>query len=171
MSTIPYAVCCKSCGHIESTAYYGPNDERNGQPMRDAHGQLVPLTPQGRVPVYCLKCGAQNWRVPATAEDVAKHDATGRRQARAVELCKGLDLDGLFKVPEEIRATAEVKNALSNLFAPLEGEALKLAQQNCLRVAKAGIAVPAETWVELYDKAVTKALEAVSTAKKGAKVA
>ena len=152
-----YAVCCKSCGNVESNAYYGPNDERAGQPMRDANGKPVPLTPQGQVPIYCQKCGSRTWRVPATAEDIAKFAAAVQRQERAIALCRELNLEGLLKIPDEVHATAEVKNALSNLLAPLEGDVLKTAQTNCIRVARSGISVAAEMWVELYEKAIAKA--------------
>lgn len=156
-----YAVACKSCGNVESTAWV---PDKDGIYVKGTD----PLTPRGHVPTYCPKCGARSWRVPATAEDIAKFDATTRRVERATELCKKLDLDGLFKMPEDLRASSEVKNALSNLFAPLEGETLERAQQNALKVARSGIAAEADVWVELYDKAVQKAIQ--STAK-GAKAA
>ena|SRR5258708_2696866 len=160
-----YAVTCKGCGYVETNAWGAPDTEHAGKRTNE------PLTPRGQVPVYCPKCGARSWRVPATTEDLAKYEAAQHRAQRAVELCGTLDMDGLLKIPDEIRAAAEVKNALSNLFAPLEGEVLKAAQANCVRVSRAGIAVAADVWVELYDKAVTKALEAVKAEKKGAKVA
>lgn len=147
-----FSVACKSCGNVESYAY-----ETEGEKM--GQRSTRPLTPQGHVPIYCQKCGQRNWRVPATADDVEKFEAQQRRQARAVELCGSLNIDGLLKVPDEIHCTSEVKQALSNLFAPLEGDVLRAAQANAIKIARSGVTAPADVWVELYDKAVAKALK------------
>jgi hypothetical protein len=162
-----YAVCCKSCGNIEAFAYTpnSPDDPKSGQRMKTERGDLVPLTPRGHVPAYCLKCGKRDWRVPATAEDIAKRDAQIAREARATELCRTLNMDGLFKIPDEIKGTPEIKNALSNLLAPLDGEVLERAQSNAIKASRSGIAAAADVWVDLYERAVEKAKQ------KGAKAA
>lgn len=147
-----YAIACKNCGNVVTTALI---EKEKGQWVKSSE----PLTPKGRVHVICQQCGAQNWEVPATAEQIKKFEATQHRQARALELCRTLDIDGLLKVPEEVRASAEVKNALSNLFAPLEGETLKRAQSLVLKVARSGVAVAADVWIEMYDRAVTTAIK------------
>ena len=155
-----YAIACKGCGNVLTHAW--EQKEANGPYTRST----TPLTPQGRVPVVCPQCGAfRNWRVPATAEDVVKFEAAQHRAARALELCRALDIDGLLKVPDEVRASAEVKNALSNLFAPLEGETLKTAQALVLKVARSGVVVAADVWIEMYDRAVTKAISETKRAK------
>src|SRR6266850_2003012 len=157
-----YAICCKNCGNVVSTALVEDKGQK-GQWLKSTE----PLTPRGRVHVICQQCGAQDWRVPATAEDITKFEAMQHRAVRAAELCKSLDIDGLLKVPEDVRASPEVKNALSNLFGPLEGETLKLAQSLVLKVARSGVVVAADVWVDMYDRAVTKAIQET---KKSAKV-
>jgi hypothetical protein len=156
-----YAITCQGCGYVEGFAY----ESRKDHPLKGTR-TTTPLTPQGHVPVMCPQCGAQKWKVPASKEDIAKYEATQTRLARAAELCRTLDIDGLLKVPEDIRASAEVKNALSNLFAPLEGEVLKAAQANALRIARSGVSAAADVWVEMYDRAIQKAIKEP----KGAKV-
>ncbi len=159
-----YAVACKNCGHVLDKAYEQKERGPDG-PAGPWTVSTTPLTPQGRVPVICPECGAiRSWRVPATAEDIAKADAKTKRAARATELTRSLDIDGMFKVPDEVRAAPEVKNALSNLFAPLEGETLKLAQSLAIKVAKSGVVVTADVWIEMYDKAVAKAIHDVAEA-------
>ena len=148
-----YAIACQNCGYVEANAY----ESRKDHPLKGTR-TTTPLTPQGHVPVMCPQCGAQKWKVPASKEDIAKYEATQQRATRAAELCRSLDIDGLLKVPEEIRASAEVKNALSNLFAPLDGETLKMAQSNALRIARSGVSAAADVWVEMYDRAVAKAI-------------
>lgn len=157
-----YAICCQKCGNVVSTALVEDKSQK-GQWLKSTE----PLTPRGRVHVICQQCGAQEWRVPATAEDITKFEAMQHRAVRAAELCKSLDIDGLLKVPEDVRASPEVKNALSNLFGPLEGETLKLAQSLVLKVARSGVVVAADVWVDMYDRAVTKAIQET---KKSAKV-
>lgn len=147
MSATPYAVCCKSCGHIEMMAY----DPEKGQIT------TTPLTPRGHVPMYCQKCGQRSWQVPATEEQINTFNEAKRREARATELCRTLNIDGLLKIPDEVRTAPEVKNAISNLLAPLEGDTLKKAQENCIKVARSGVQVPNDVWVDLFDKAVAKA--------------
>jgi len=155
-----YAIACKNCGNVLTHA--GEQQGASGPWLRST----TPLTPQGRVPVTCPQCGAfRNWRVPATADDVTKFEAAQQRAARALELCRSLDIDGLLKVPDDVRASAEVKNALSNLFAPLEGDTLKVAQALVLKVAKSGVVVASDVWIEMYDRAVTKAIAETKRAK------
>lgn len=162
-----YAVACKNCGHVLDHAYEQKERGPDG-PAGPWTPSNVPLTSTGRVPVICPECGAiRQWRVPATAEDIAKFEAKKKRTTRAAELTRSLDIDGMFKVPDEVRAAPEVKNALSNLFSPLEGETLKLAQTLAIKVAKSGVVVTSDVWIEMYDKAVAKA---IADTKKGAKV-
>lgn len=145
-----YAVCCKPCGFVIDKGI-----------VKDSDGHITgsePLTPKGQVPLYCPKCGNRSWRVPATEEDIEKFEAHARREARATELCRTFDIDGWMKVPDGVKGSAEVKNALSHLFAPLEGDVLKQAEVNVLKVARAGVAVDNTIWVEMYDKAVQKAI-------------
>lgn len=141
-----YAVCCKSCGNIERFAY----DETGKR-------TTTPLTPRSQVPMYCQRCGQRTWQVPATEEQVAKFDEAQRREARASELCRTLNIDGLLKIPDEVRVAPEVKNAISNLLAPLDGDVLKKAQEYCIKVARSGVQVANDVWVDLFDKAVAKA--------------
>lgn len=150
-----YAVCCKACGHIEEFAWV----KKEGKDEIAMVRSTTPLTARGQVPAYCQKCGQRNWRVPATEQDIEKAKAKAAREARASELCGKLDMDGLFKIPDEVKAPPEVKNALSHLLAPLEGETLKQAQGNIIKVAKSGVAADAEVWVEMYDRAVQKAIK------------
>lgn len=165
-----YAVACKSCGHVLDRAYEQKDRGPDG-PAGPWTVSTVPLTPQGRVPVICPSCGAvRQWRQPATEEDIEKFAAKTRRAARAVELTKAPNIDGMFKVPDEVRTAPEVKIALSNLFAPLEGETLKLAQTLALKVAKSGFIVTADVWIEMYEKAVTKAIAETKAEAKKAKV-
>lgn len=149
MSTAPFAVCCKSCGYIEDKAY----DPEKGTPYEP----VKPLTLRGHVPMYCPKCGQRSWQVPATEEQIEKFNEAKRREARATELCRTLNIDGLLKIPDEVRMPAEVKNAISNLLAPLDGEVLERAQENCVKIARSGVQVPNDQWVDLFDKAVAKA--------------
>src|SRR6267378_3275750 len=132
-SRMTYAVCCKKCGHIENTAWI----EHEGRRIPSAE----PLTPRGHVPIYCQKCGERDWRVPATADDITDYEAKNVRLARATELCRSTNLEGLLKISEEVRASAEVKNAIGNLLAPLEGETLRAAQSSCIKVARSGLAI------------------------------
>lgn len=149
-----YAACCKSCGHIEDKAWTPATDTEHSKPTQEQ------LTPRGHVPMYCQKCGARSWRVPATKEDIEKFEAAKRRVARATELCTKLpNYNGLHKIPDEVRSAPEVQNALSNLFAPLEGKALELAQKMVVRVARSGVAAPSEFWIEMYDNAVASAIK------------
>ncbi len=161
-----YAVCCKSCGHVLDKAYKqkesGPDGPAGPWTVSD-----TPLTPQGRVPVICPSCGAvRNWRQPATVDDIEKFELKIKRAARATELTRAPSSDGMFKIPDDVRAAPEVKVALSNLFAPLEGETLKLASALALKVAKSGFIVTSDVWIEMYDKAVTKAIHDVAEAEK-----
>lgn len=150
-----YAVCCKGCGNVEAFAYHPNGDPKAGTLMDPP----VPLTPRGHVPAYCPKCGKRDWRVPASVDDISKWEAKVAREARATALCGSLNMDGLFKIPDEIKGPAEVKNALSNLFAPLEGKVLEQAQSNAIKASRSGIAAATEVWVELYDRAIQKAVK------------
>lgn len=153
--SVPYAVCCKACGNVVRHAYHKnePDNPKSGQLKQP----LEPLTPKGFVPTYCQQCGKNQWQVPASAEAIAKYDAKIAREARATELCASLNMEGLFKIPDDIKGPAELKNALSNLLAPLEGEVLKQAQSNVLKASRSGIAAATDVWVELYDRAVQNA--------------
>jgi hypothetical protein len=152
MSDTRYAVFCKSCNHIEDKAWDPATaDEHSKRSER-------PLTSQGHVPIYCQKCGNRNWQKPATKEQVDAFDAKQRREVRAIELTRSDDFDGMFKVPDEIRAAPEIKRALSNLLGPLEGDVLKNAKENIMKVARSGMAADSLTWIEYYDRAVQKAV-------------
>jgi hypothetical protein len=152
MSDTRYAVYCKGCGHIEDKAWEPATaDEHSKRSTR-------PLTSSGHVPIYCQKCGNRNWQRPATKEQIESYDAAQRREVRAVELTQRDDFDGLFKVPDEIRAAPEVKRALGNLLAPLDGEVLKNAKENVMKVARSGMAADSLTWIEYYDRAVQRAV-------------
>jgi hypothetical protein len=152
MSDTRYAVYCKSCGNIEDKAWDPATaDEHSKRSARS-------LTAQGHVPIYCQKCGGRNWERPATKEHVDEFDAKQRREIRAIELTQRDDFDGMFKVPDEIRAAPEIKRALSNLLGPLDGEVLKSAKENIMKVARSGMAADSLTWIEYYDRAVQKAI-------------
>lgn len=154
MSETRYAVYCKGCGHIEDKAWDpAAADEHSKRSAR-------PLTASGHVPIYCQKCGNRNWQKPATKEQVEGFDAALRREVRAVELTRTDDFDGLFKVPDEIRAAAEVKRALGNLLGPLTGDVLKNAKENIMKVARSGLVGDSPTWIEYFDRAVQKAIDA-----------
>jgi hypothetical protein len=155
-----FAICCKSCGHIEDKAWTPATMESHSKRTDQ------PLTPQGHVPIYCQKCGNRNWQRPASKDQLEAHDARERRESRAVELTKHEDFDGLFKIPEDIRAAPEIKRALSNLLGPLDGEVLKVAQANIQKVARSGMAADSLLWIEYYDRAVQKAIQSVPSAKK-----
>jgi hypothetical protein len=145
---------CKNCGHVEDKAW---------QPATaDEHSKRTekPLTPRDHAPIYCQKCGARSWETPASKEHLVEYDERLRKEARAVELCAKDDFDGMFKVPDEIRASPEIKRAIGNLLAPLEGEVLKNAQQNILKVARSGMTADTLTWIDFYDRAVQRAVPA-----------
>lgn len=150
--SVRYAVYCRSCGHIEDKAWEPATAEQHSK-RTDR-----PLAPQNHVPIYCQKCGKRDWERRATKEHLEEFDNRGRREARAVELTTREDFDGLFKIPDEIRAAPEVKRALSNLLGPLEGDVLKQAQQNILKVARSGMAADSLVWIDYYDRAVQKAI-------------
>ncbi len=155
-----YAVCCKSCGHIERHAWGPPDTPEAGKRT------TVPLTPRGQVPIYCPACGQRTWRVPATAEDLEQFEAKQAKAARAAALCgTPATIEGILKIPEELRAAPEIKTALGNLLAPLEGETLKTAQTLVLRVYRSGVSADAGWWVDAYDKAVAQALKPAKAAK------
>lgn len=149
---VRYAICCKACGHIEDKAW-DPHTENTHSKRSDR-----PLTPQGHVPIYCQQCGQRQWQRPATKEQLDAFDTKQRQTARAVELTRKEDFDGLFKIPDEIRAAPEIRKALSNLLGPLEGDVLKAAQANILKVARSGMAADSLTWIDYYDRAVKRAL-------------
>ena len=162
-----YAVTCKSCGYLERHAYHPSGTAETNPKAGQRIEPPVPLTRTGHVPTHCPKCGARGadrWPVEATKEDVTKYEDRLAREARAAELCRAPNIDGIFKIPEEFKGPAEVKTALSNLLAPLEGEALKAAQANIMKVARSGIAGDTSLYVQLYDRAVT-------VSQKGGKVA
>lgn len=159
MAEIRYAICCKSCGHIEDKAWTPSTTDTHSKRSDQ------PLTPQGHVPIYCQKCGNRSWQRPATKEQLDAHDALAQREARALELTKHDDFDGLFKIPEDLRASPEIKRALSNLLGPLEGDVLKAAQANIQKVARSGMAADSLLWIEYYDRAVQKAIQATQASK------
>jgi predicted nucleic-acid-binding Zn-ribbon protein len=152
MSEVRYAVCCKNCGHIEDKSW----DPGTGE----SHSKRTerPLVPQGHVPIYCQKCGNRSWQRPATKEQVEAFDTLAARTLRATELTRREDFEGMFKVPDEIRADATIKRALANLLGPLDGDVLKAAQQNVLKVARSGMQGDTLAWIDYYDRAVAKAL-------------
>lgn len=151
--TVRYAVYCRNCKHLEDKAWEPATGEQHSRRTER------PLTSQNHVPIYCQKCGQRNWEKPATKEHVEEFDNRARKELRAIELTGKEDFDGLFKIPDEIRAAPEIKRALSNLLGPLEGEVLRVAQQNILKVARSGMAVDSLTWIDYYDRAVEKAIQ------------
>ena len=172
MST-PYAIVCRACGYVEKWAYRpsstADKDPKAGQRITNERGEFTPLTPRGHIPTHCPKCGVRErdrYPVEATQADIDKYDAKVAAEARAAELCTTQNIAGLFKIPEEaMRGPIEVRNALSNILAPLEGETLKLAQTNVIKAAKAGVQGGNEMWVELFYQAVEHAKKASKTAK------
>ena len=160
MSDVRYAICCKSCGHIEDKAWQpATNDTHSFRTEK-------PLTPQGHVPIYCQKCGQRNWQRPATKEQIEKWESKIRAEARATELTAREDFDGVFKIPDEFsKSPPEVKRALANLLGPLDGEVLKNAQQNLVKVARSGMQGDALAWIDYCDRAVARALPTKQTAK------
>jgi hypothetical protein len=148
-----YAIYCKSCGHIEDRAWQPSTGETHSKRTD------TPLTPQGHVPIYCQQCGNRNWQRPATREQLDAFDTKQRNAQRAMELTTREDFDGLFKIPDEIRAAPEIKRALSNLLGPLDGPVLKAAQDNIVKVARSGMAADSLTWIDYYDRAVQKATQ------------
>ncbi len=170
-----YAVACKACGYVEKWAYHpsseAENNKQAGQRINDNKGEpTTPLTARGHIPTHCPKCGVRErnrYPVEATKEDVEKYDARLEREARATELCSTQSMPGLFKIPDEvIKGPIEIRNALSNLLAPLEGETLKAAQASIIKVAKAGVQGGNDLWVDLFYHATQNAIKAT----KGAKV-
>jgi hypothetical protein len=151
MAETRYAVYCRACGHLEDKAW--------DPATADKHSVRTdrPLTSQGQVPIYCQRCGNRNWERPATKEHLEEFDNRRRREARAAELSAKEDFEGIFKIPEELRAAPEIKRALSNLLGPLQGEQLRAAQANILKVARSGMAADNLTWIDYYDRAVQKA--------------
>lgn len=169
-----YAITCKACHYVEKWAYHPSSTaDKNleaGKRIVDKDGQpTTPLTARGHVPTHCPKCGVREhgkYPVEATEKDITQYDEQVTREARAVELCTTQNLAGLFKIPDEaMRGPAEVRNALSNLLAPLEGETLKAAQAQIVKMAKVGVQGGNSHWVELFDRAVQAAKTATKTAK------
>lgn len=169
-----YAIACKACGYVEKWAYHpsatADSNPRAGQRMVNDQGEPTrPLTPRDHIPTHCPKCGVRErgrYPVEATKEDVDKYDARVAAEARAIELCGTQNISGLFKIPDEaMRGAAEVRNALSHLLAPLEGDALKAAQANIVKAAKAGVQGGNEMWVELFYQAVQQAVKTTRGAK------
>lgn len=170
-----YAITCKACGYVERWAYHpsatADKNPKAGQRIQNDQGEpTTPLTPRGHVPTHCPKCGVRErgkYPVEAGKDDIEKYDATLARQARAIELCGTQNIAGLFKIPDEAsKGPVEVRNALSNLLAPLEGETLKIAQANVVKAAKMGAQGGNEFWVELFDHAVQTAIKATTKAAK-----
>ena len=153
MSEVRYAIACndKGCGNIEDKAWTGETATEHSRRTER------PLTSRDRVPLYCTRCG-QKWWKQATKEQVEAFDARSVRETRIASLLRHDDFDGLFKVPDEIRADATIKRALANLLGPLEGETLKAAQHNVRKVAQSGRAGDSSAWIEWYDQAVAKAV-------------
>lgn len=172
--TTPFAVACKSCGYIEDKAWQPETDTTHSFRLdgttKVVNGQKqtvenVPLTERGRVPMYCPKCGSRNWEVPASKERLAAHEVKQRRELRAAELTGGDNFDGLFKIPDNFRGPAELKRALSNLLGPLDGEVLKNAQANVMKVQHSGLQGDTLALIDFYDQAVQKAVNTKATAK------
>lgn len=169
-----YAITCKACHYVEKWAYHpsstADKNTEAGKRIVDKDGNpTTPLTARGHVPTHCPKCGVREhskYPVEATDKDIAQYDEQVRREARAVELCGAQNLAGLFKIPDEaMRGPPEVRNALSNLLAPLEGEILRVAQANIVKFAKVGVQGGNAHWVELFDRAVEDAKKTTKTAK------
>lgn len=170
----PYAIACHGCGYVEKWAYHpsstAENNPKAGQRMVNDQGEPIKaLTPRDHVPTHCPKCGIRErskYPVEATKEDIEKYDAKVAAEARAVELCTTQNIAGLFKIPDEaMRGPVEVRNALSNLLAPLEGDVLAAAQKNVIKAAKAGVQGGNEMWVELFYQAIQQAIKATKGAK------
>jgi hypothetical protein len=165
-----YAVLCKACNYIERHAYH-PSSTAENNPKAGQHIEpLVPLTKQGHVPTHCPKCGTRGpdrWPCEATKEDIAKYDAKIARETRAAELCHSPNIEGFFNIPDDFKGSTEIKHALSHLLSGLNGDVLKAAQANVMKVMRSGIAGDNALYVDLYERAVQKAVESA----KGAKVA
>jgi hypothetical protein len=159
--SVRYAVCCLKCGHIEDKAWTPASDTEHSKRTDK------PLTPQGHVPIYCQKCGQRSWQKPATKEQIEKFDNKARQEARAIELTGREDFEGIFKIPDELKAPPEIKRALSNLLAPLEGDQLKAAQTAVMRIVRMGGLYESNEWIERYEKAIEKAVQS-TPAKKSA---
>lgn len=164
-----YAICCKGCGHVEDKAWKPATGETHSYRMDGTNPNdrsIVPLTPQGHVPIYCQKCGQRNWQRPALKEQIEKWESKIRAEQRATELTAREDFDGVFKIPDEFsKAAPEVKRALANLLGPLDGDVLKSAQQNLVKVARSGMQGDALAWIDYCDRAVARALPNKQTAK------
>ena len=168
-----YAIACRGCGYVEKWAYHpsatADNNPRAGQRIVNDQGEPTkPLGPRDHIPTHCPKCGLRErgkYPVEATKEDIDKFEAKIAAEARATELCGTQNLAGLFKIPDEaMRGPVEVRNALSHLLAPLEGDVLKAAQANVVKAAKAGVQGGNEMWVELFYQAIQQAVKATKKA-------
>lgn len=155
MSETRYALCCKKCGHVEDKAWERETAETHSRRLN------TPLTPQSPAPICCQQCGERNWKRQATKEDLEKYDARVRAEERAIELTARQDFDGVFKIPDEFsKSPPEVKRALANLLGPLDGEVLKNAQANLVKVARSGMQGDALAWIDYCDRAVARATAA-----------
>lgn len=169
-----YAIVCKACHYVEQWAYHpsstAENNPKAGQRIQNEQGEpTTPLTARGHVPTHCPKCGVRErgkYPVEATKDDIAHYEERVARETRAAELCATQSLSGLFKIPDEaMRGPTEVRNALSNLLAPLEGETLKAARANIVKMAKVGIQGGNDHWVDLFYHAVQDAIKSTKNAK------
>jgi hypothetical protein len=149
-----YALYCKNCGHVEDKAWKPATASEHSERTQ------APLTPKSHAPIYCQKCGVRNWEQPATKKHLEEYDSRIQREARALELCASDDFEGMLKIPDEIKGSPEIKRALSNMLGPLEGDVLKAAQSNVLKIARQGIqGADALTWIDYYDRAVQMAIK------------
>lgn len=154
MSDTRYALYCRNCHHVEDKAWQAATNDMH------SFRTEKPLTPAGHVPIYCQKCGQRNWEKPATKEHVDQFDAKQRAEVRAAELTSREDFEGIFKVPDEFnKSSNEVKRALANLLGPLDGDVLRNAQSNLVKLARSGMQGDAAAWIDYCDKAVARAVQ------------
>ena len=151
---VPYAVCCKSCGHVVKNAW----DAEKGIQTD------TPLSPRGHAPVYCQKCGNRNWQVPATADQITAFESKQERESRRIELARKASAAGLLKLPDGWRGPShEVESAVANILEPLEGEELERAVAAVKKIGGSRLQMDAGEWIDTYDAAVATAIRKSKT--------